>query len=584
MPANDNNQPYISVVVAARNDDHGGNMLGRMQAFLDSWIGQARRYNIPSEIVVVEWNPPEQRPRLQSSLRYPAEMHPCTVRFIEVSREIHNSLPHPLAIPLHQMIAKNVGIRRARGEHILVSNLDIIFSSELMEFLASRPLKKGIVYRMDRYDIASDIPKTDNVDELLAFCRANQLRIFAREGVWELHGDRCRPVDNKDILSPDCGIRLGFGWYGLEAYDELRLRYTEPEAEIVFDRPVNASPRMIFDVEAGPSAIDGWVKIEILDPQERTVLTSTIVTGRVKLRLSLPPGQRTGRFVMRVLNGGLPLIKEPRALDLRVFRISWSNVASSGAVKRETPAQEAGTAVSKELNVDLAPDEGYVLDTLDVILTDNKGHTLTFAAEPSELDVFGKSPDYRVTLHAGFRPEFVAEYYNPNRTNPLNASAPGWRLEVVDRIPGVDWSQLRQKPNPFAKLIRRSTYLHTNGCGDFTAMSRDDWFKLRAYPEFPIWPMHVDSILCYAAYHAGMEEEILREPKQIFHVQHFSGAGWTPEGQDELDARVARKKVPTILYDEMLEYIDQMRRFDTPIIFAPANWGLADHELPESVV
>ena len=47
---------------------------------------------------------------------------------------------------------------------------------------------------------------------------------------------------------------------------------------------------------------------------------------------------------------------------------------------------------------------------------------------------------------------------------------------------------------------------------------------------------------------------------QIFHIQHLNAAGWTPEGQAELDARVARKKVPTIQYEEMLEFIDHMRR------------------------
>jgi hypothetical protein len=96
--------------------------------------------------------------------------------------------------------------------------------------------------------------------------------------------------------------------------------------------------------------------------------------------------------------------------------------------------------------------------------------------------------------------------------------------------------------------------------------------------------MHIDSLLCYIAYHAGIREEILREPMQIFHIQHFNAAGWTPEGQAELDARVARKNVPTMHYEEMLEYIDHMRRFDTPIIFSPPNWGLADLALPESVV
>src|ERR1019366_901891 len=79
--------PYISVVVAARNDDHGGNMIGRMQAFIDSWICQAKQYSLSSEIIVVEWNPPVDRARLMDELRWPPEMGACEVRFIEVTRE-----------------------------------------------------------------------------------------------------------------------------------------------------------------------------------------------------------------------------------------------------------------------------------------------------------------------------------------------------------------------------------------------------------------------------------------------------------------------------------------------------------------
>src|SRR5271166_4549736 len=128
--------PYISVVVAARNDDHGGNMLGRMQAFLYAWCGQAKRYDLSSEIVIVEWNAPANRPKLIDALRWPAELYPCEVRFIEVPAEIHSQFPNAGTMPLNQMAAKNVGIRRARGEFVLTTNIDFVFPAELMQFLA----------------------------------------------------------------------------------------------------------------------------------------------------------------------------------------------------------------------------------------------------------------------------------------------------------------------------------------------------------------------------------------------------------------------------------------------------------------
>ena len=181
-----NSAPYISLVIAARNDNHGGAMLVRMQAFLDCWIAQAKRYALSSEIIVVEWNPPADRPKLAAELNWPDDTSHCEVRFVEVPAEVHQRFPHVAAIPLHQMIAKNVGIRRARGQFVLVSNLDIVFSPALMRFLAERRLKSGTMYRLDRLDVASNLPVGAGVDEILQFCENHVLRVCAREGGFSL--------------------------------------------------------------------------------------------------------------------------------------------------------------------------------------------------------------------------------------------------------------------------------------------------------------------------------------------------------------------------------------------------------------
>src|ERR1017187_5539323 len=191
--------PYISVVVAARNDDHGGNMLGRMQAFVDSWINQAKRYDFSSEIIVVEWNPPADRARLVDDLTWPDDMGACEVRFIEVPRGIHDRFPNAATIPLHQMIAKNAGILRARGQFVLATNLDVIFSAELVQFLGERRLERRKMYRMDRSDVASHIPAGATVDELLAFCESHRLRIFTREGQMKLSSNGRRVIEDPDI-------------------------------------------------------------------------------------------------------------------------------------------------------------------------------------------------------------------------------------------------------------------------------------------------------------------------------------------------------------------------------------------------
>lgn len=175
-----NLEPLLSIVVVSRNDDHGGNLLQRMQLFVTGWLEQARKYNLSSELVIVEWNPPSDRPRLAQALEWPRQASPCSVRIIEVPQEIHRHFKYSDRLPLFQMIGKNVGIRRALGHFILATNIDILFSDEIVQFIASGQLKTDHMYRVDRYDVPSNILDIVSIDEQLAYCRQNVLRINSR--------------------------------------------------------------------------------------------------------------------------------------------------------------------------------------------------------------------------------------------------------------------------------------------------------------------------------------------------------------------------------------------------------------------
>ncbi len=75
------------------------------------------------------------------------------------------------------MIAKNVGIRRARGQFILATNIDIIFSDALIQFLARGELQRGRIYRVDRYDVPSELPGASSLDDQLEYCREHVIRV-----------------------------------------------------------------------------------------------------------------------------------------------------------------------------------------------------------------------------------------------------------------------------------------------------------------------------------------------------------------------------------------------------------------------
>lgn len=83
-------RPYISFIVTSRNDNHGGDLLCRMQIFVNCLIEQCSRYKLNSGIF--EWNPPEDRPHLVDTLQWPANNKYCAIRIIEVPQHIHNTL------------------------------------------------------------------------------------------------------------------------------------------------------------------------------------------------------------------------------------------------------------------------------------------------------------------------------------------------------------------------------------------------------------------------------------------------------------------------------------------------------------
>ncbi len=173
-------QPYLSVVAASRNDDHGKNLRRRMQIFVNGFFEQCHRFQLPAELIMVDWNPPPEKSSLADALSWPVQDAFCSARIIQVPPELHNRYKHSEALPLFQMIAKNVGIRRAKGEFILATNIDILLNDALMQYISERRLQRGIVYRINRHDVAEDVPLDATIQEQLAYCEANLIRVNAK--------------------------------------------------------------------------------------------------------------------------------------------------------------------------------------------------------------------------------------------------------------------------------------------------------------------------------------------------------------------------------------------------------------------
>jgi hypothetical protein len=546
-------QPYLSVVMTARNDDHGGNPLGRLQTFVNHLIAQAARHDVSVELVLVDWNPPAGKPKLAEALRAPAELGPCTLRIIQVSPELHARYNHADNLPLFQMIAKNAGIRRARGRFILATNIDVLFSEEFFEFLREQALQPGRMYRLDRLDVASEVPVDASVEERLEFCSSHLLRINSREGTFAVTPLGLPTPVQEDITEAGCGIFLGRGWYEPSQYFGQMFRWVSNEAELILKPPPDEAGDLILDLEPGPGAGGGPLRWQLIAEQGAVLAEIEIAAkSTVRIKRELVAGE-TCVLRLRVLNGGRLVLNDPRVLNFRVFRCAWGS---------SEPSSQA------------------------VLVTRSEG--------AAHRGFFGRAAGFRAFVRRGLR--FLAQWRKA--TGPLRIGLPVSpmtleRFQVQLDASGLSFvvnpsaiqagqAPCEEQPEPPREEPRPRETVHTNACGDFTLLSREDWFDLRGYPEFDIFSLHIDSVFCYAACAAGLVEETLQDPIRMYHIEHETGSGWTPEGQEKLFARLKASGLPWLDYDQVVTWAAQMRQLRSPMIFNRANWGLADFDLPET--
>jgi hypothetical protein len=132
-----------------------------------------------------------------------------------------------------------------------------------------------------------------------------------------------------------------------------------------------------------------------------------------------------------------------------------------------------------------------------------------------------------------------------------------------------------------ARRLERSQTLHTVACGDFTLLSREDWFRLQGYPEWPIFSWHVDSVLMFAASANDIKEVSLGGKYRIYHIDHSIGSGWSAAGEKLLFARLEKKGIPYLSNDDVRRLQKVFANEPSRSIFNGENWGLGNRPLPE---
>ncbi|KAK4520475.1 uncharacterized protein ATC70_007987 [Mucor velutinosus] len=136
---------YLSIVIVTRMDDYAGNQHHRFQNFIDSAYLLAEHSEQKIELLIIEWNPSENKRRILDAFRFRRSKY-LNYRIITVSNKIHKILPNKGNAPLHEFEGKNVGIRFARGEYVVCTNQDDIWSHNFINAVKSRVFEKDTIY------------------------------------------------------------------------------------------------------------------------------------------------------------------------------------------------------------------------------------------------------------------------------------------------------------------------------------------------------------------------------------------------------------------------------------------------------
>ena len=172
-------EPELSVVVVGRNDGYGGDFVGRLQTCVKALAAGERLTGVVVEVVVVEWNPPHDRPRLGELL--PVE-RPSHVKVVEVPAEVHSSIENHGGLPLFEYLGKNVGVRRASADKILVTNPDVIIFPSTLTLCRCPILEQGGFVRIDRHDFRPPVPRDLPASEVFEAAMTGVFSVNRRPG------------------------------------------------------------------------------------------------------------------------------------------------------------------------------------------------------------------------------------------------------------------------------------------------------------------------------------------------------------------------------------------------------------------
>ncbi len=109
----------ISAVVISRNDNYGGNLVERATYCLNSAI------DTYDEVIYVDWNSPTHSLLydIKDNIQFKGNFKHIVIT-PEIASVLTNNDPH--AQKCCEVLGRNIGLRRATGDYLVSTNIDII--------------------------------------------------------------------------------------------------------------------------------------------------------------------------------------------------------------------------------------------------------------------------------------------------------------------------------------------------------------------------------------------------------------------------------------------------------------------------
>ena len=554
--------PYLSVVVAP-----GG---AQTDAFLDRWSEQAVKFGLDSELILVDAGDSRSR---------------------------------------------NGGIRMASGEFVLCTTADTFFPDELIEFLASQPLEENRMYRADRHAGSKlwaregVFPLTaDGLRDNPPGGIAPAASAIHFEAGWfppePLAGRVGRFLAGEaEVVLP----RMPQPWAAMDMELEpgpgvrppALLQVIDSEGQVAVEWNVERRMEVRFWVPPPAGGGPQKFRLRVPDGGRPTPLDLHIFDFRCLMAdWAAPRTLAAPTPLSAMLRERRPalrrFLRSPAALP-RVARLLGSvgtdvfgpgiDYWGEGWSYREEGAGETFRWAGDDAELVVRP--GAAAGNLVLLAEPGPGvggRQCTLRVRLPDGTVLGRA-ELRGAAYVSIPlPQFAEPvarlFVGPEGGAPAGSAdertlgfrvfacaceaapaaarrerlAPAGHWTAVTRSTGpatVDWAEKLRGFEDQIDRMGKPEDLHLNACGGFTLMARSHWLDLRGFPELDLPAPDLEALLCLAAHHAGVREEVL--PHGVGGEAGEPASG-TPEN--------------------LLWIATQMRRLRAPVIFNLDNWGV----------